>query len=298
MTWFYLALLAPLLYAAVNLLDDSLLNFVYKSSYLAAAFAGLFGALPLVALLVKWPKLTIHLWILAVITGFVSVAFYFYYFKSLESDTPGVVVAILCLAPATLPLFAHFLVDERLNGLQIFGFCVILLASLGIAATNIKKLSFSPALWTAVTGALLLNIVALLTKYIYQHSSFYSGFMGICAGAGLGGLSFYLMKRQQNRRLLGEIRLKLKRVLPFFVLAEGLAIAAQVTHNLAISRGPLSLVEVLEGLQPMFVLLIALTLYPLAPRYFREAERGRIGQKLLFMGVILIGLAIIARATK
>ncbi|HXE10150.1 MAG TPA: hypothetical protein VN554_01865, partial [Verrucomicrobiae bacterium] len=49
MTWFYLALLAPLLYAIVNLLDDNLLQFVYKSPYVAAVSAGFYGSLPLLS---------------------------------------------------------------------------------------------------------------------------------------------------------------------------------------------------------------------------------------------------------
>ena len=51
MSWFYLALLAPLLYAVVNLIDDNLLQHVYESPYVGTAISGIFGALPLISLL-------------------------------------------------------------------------------------------------------------------------------------------------------------------------------------------------------------------------------------------------------
>ena len=43
-----------------------------------------------------------------------------------------------------------------------------------------------------------------------------------------------------------------------------------------------------------FVLLIALVLYPVAPRFFREAEAGGILKKFLLMGIAIIGIVVIA----
>src|ERR1700694_523596 len=113
MSWFYLALLVPILAAIVNLLDDNLLSFVYKSPYLATVSAGLYGSLPLLSLLfIHSHKLPWALALLAISSGILTLAYYFFYFKGLQSDSPSVVIAIFSLAPATIPFLAHFIVHE------------------------------------------------------------------------------------------------------------------------------------------------------------------------------------------
>src|ERR1700722_5282785 len=120
MSWFYLALLAPLLYAVVNLLDDNLLSFVYKSPYLAATSAGFCGALPLLSrIFIQSHSLSLSLSFLAAGSGFLTLAYYFFYFKGLQAETPSVVIALFGLAPATIPFFAHFIVHEHLSAVEI-----------------------------------------------------------------------------------------------------------------------------------------------------------------------------------
>ena len=296
MSWFYLALLVPILYAIVNLLDDNLLRFVYKSPVLATTFAGCFGALPLVSLAFKTPTITHELALLSLAAGLLTVAYYYFYFKGLQSDTPAVVIALFSLAPATIPFFAYFLLHERLQISQLIGLTIVLLASLGIATVNLKQLKFSKALLPVVIAVIFMDAVSILTKYVYQEAGFYPAYMYFCAGMGLGGICCLLFRLSNNLKNLSGIKKALKRILPIFIAAELLNLAAEFTLNLAISLGSVSLVKVIEGIQPMFVLLIALGLYPLFPKYFREAKEGRIPQKLILMLIIIVGLVLISVA--
>ncbi|HSW37436.1 MAG TPA: EamA family transporter [Candidatus Saccharimonadales bacterium] len=299
MSWFYLALLAPLLYAIVNLLDDNLLRYVYKSPYFATVSAGLYGSLPLLSrLFIHAPNISPGLATLSVSAGFLTLAYYFFYFKGLESDTPSIVVALFGLAPATIPFFAHFVVHERLPALAVAGFLVVLVASLGLAVADLKQLKFSKALLPVVVAVVFMDVVAIMTKYVYQQADFYPAYLYFSAGMGLSGVFFFFAKFTQNKQTFIEVKKVLKRLLPVFIAAELTGLAAEFTLNLAISRGPVSLVKVIEGIQPMFVLLIALALYPFSPKYFREAEEGKPVRKFILMAVVVSGLAIIAIATK
>src|SRR5665213_2740347 len=164
MSWFYLALLAPLLYAVVALLDDNLLSFVYKSPYLSAVSAGFYGALPLLSrFFIHAHALPTRLAVLAATAGVLNLAYYFFYFKGLESDSPSIVIALFGLAPATLPFFAHFIVHEHLAALEIAGFTVVLLASLGLAVTNLRRLKFSKALIFVTIAVVFMDMMALMT---------------------------------------------------------------------------------------------------------------------------------------
>jgi drug/metabolite transporter (DMT)-like permease len=75
---------------------------------------------------------------------------------------------------------------------------------------------------------------------------------------------------------------------PIFVFSELLNVAAIFVSHLAISRGPVSLVKVIGGVQPVYILLISLVLFPFFPRYFRKSEKLPLKSLLLFM--ILLGL--------
>jgi len=77
------------------------------------------------------------------------------------------------------------------------------------------------------------------------------------------------------------------------VIGEIFNLAAEFTGNLAVSRGPVSLVKVIEGIQPMYVLLLALLFYPILPKYLREGAEGGLVKKFSLMAVILVGLFII-----
>lgn len=298
MSWFYLALLAPLLYAIVNLFDDNLLSFVYLSPYVACISAGLYGALPLLTrFFLPAHGLPLVLGTCAFLAGVLTLCSMFFYFKSLQTEQPSVVVALFALAPATLPLFAHVVVGERLALPQIVGLTVVLAASLGLSVSNLRQWQVSRALGLVLGAALLVDASSLLTKYAYQHADFYAAYLYFSAGMGMGGVVFLLLKWRDNVQAIRRIGKRIGRLLPVFIVAEGCGLAADFVLNLAISRGPVSLVRVIESSQPMFVLLIALALHPFAPKYFREARAGQLMRKLSLIGLIIAGLIVINVAT-
>jgi drug/metabolite transporter (DMT)-like permease len=299
MSWFYLALLAPLMYAIVNLLDDNLLSFVYKSPYLACVSVGFFGATPLLSrFFIHSPALSLQLALLAIGAGMLTLGYYFFYFKGLQADSPSVVIALFSLAPATIPFFAHLIVHEQLSGGEIVGFLIVLLASLGMGVTSVRKLTFSGALLPVVIAVIMLDALSIMIKYDYQRAAFYPVYLYFSIGMGLGSLFFLFLRFQENKQGILEIKKRIKKLLPLFIVAELVGLGAELTLNLAISRGPVSLVKVIESIQPMFVLLIALALYPFYPKLFREAKEGRLIRKFSLMAAALIGLTVIALNSK
>ncbi len=297
MSWFYLALIAPLLFAVVSLIDDNLLRFVYKGPYLATAISGIFGALPLLSLFfVDTTPIQTPLAVTMLVAGFLTTLFYFFYFKSLQHESPSVVIAMLSLVPATLPILAYFILDERLTGIQIAGFVLVLIASLSLAVSGIRKFKISKALLPVLVAVVIADIISLLTKYVYSNADFYTAFMYLSAGIGIGGIYFPLiMYFDKTQHDLSILKRKLYKVIPLLIAVELLAIAAEFTSNLAVSRGPVSLVRAVEGIQPAFMLVIAVALYPFFPKHFREAIEGKLPKKFTLMFLIIVGLYLISR---
>lgn len=299
MSWFYLALLAPLLWAVVVLIDDNLLRHVYKGPYLAAIVSGLFGVAPLISLF--WLDLaptatTTMFW--ATMAGFVTVIYYFFYFRALERESPSTVIALMSLTPRSLPLFAHYVVGEDLSTTQFIGFFVVLGASFMLALTDVKKFKFSNALVSVVAASVLYAIASLGSKYSYEQTNFYTGYMFFCLGMGAGGLFFIyvMLYRRQKEILKGIIKRNNLKIILFLVFSELLNIGAEFAQNLAISRGPVSLIKAVENIQPVYMLLIAIVLYPFFPKYFRDVEHGHhIAYKLAMMLLIAGGVYITVR---
>lgn len=293
MSWLYLALLAPLLYAAVNLLDDNLLRFIYKTPLVGAAISGVFGVVPaLLIWVLGWGSLSLGLdmVLLSLAAGFLVVVSYFFYFKGFESANPSVVAALLSLSPVLIPFAAHFIVDERLTATEIAGFAIVIGAAFAYTLTDVKKFAISKALMPVLTAAVIVDIVSVTNKYVYQRADFYSAYIYFSLGMLLGGIMFMALHHLRHEKISPKKLYKQKSSILILGLSavELLNLAAEFAHDRAISLGSVSLVNALENLQPLYVLLIAAALYPVWPKYFREADEG--GMKIKFiLSLIMIG---------
>ena len=300
MSWFYLALLAPLFYAFANLIDDNLVQNTTTGPYFITIVAGLGGLLPLLSLFfVHLDSISMGLSALAILTGFLTTWYYFFYFKALEVESPSVVIALFSLTPATLPFLAHFLLHEHLDTGQLVGLGVVLLASLGIAINKGDKFKLSKAIVPAMIVVVLVDVISLVSKYTYSHASFYPVYIAYSLGLGLGGVYFMLVVHHAKKgAILSSLKEILRKYFVLFIFSELFALSAEFVQNLAVDRGPVSLVRVIEGVQPMFVLLTAVALYPFWPKAFREAKEGGVSRKLILMVIIIFGLFLIERASR
>lgn len=267
---------------------------------MGATISGIFGSLPLLSLLfLNSDHISISLAIQSAIAGFLTTCFFFFYFKSLDVEQPSIVVTLQNLVPATLPFLAFFLLHEKLGHLEIVGFIFVLTGSVLLAATDIKKFKFSAALLPTFIGVILVDILSLISKHVYDQTAFYPAYMAYCGGVGIGGIYFFLvMFFNKTAHKFKTLKGSLVKIIPILFLAEALNLAAEFTINLAISRGSVSVVRVIEGLQPLFVLVIALVFYPLAPKYFREAKAGNLTRKFVLMLVAVVGLVLINVAVR
>lgn len=297
MDWLLLALITPILWSIVTLIDDNLLRNVYRSPYIATIISGFFGLLPVASLLwLDVSTTTLVVGLTGAASGFLTVMYYFFYFQALEKEAPSVVIALMSLTPVTLPFLAYVFLDENLSKQQILGFAIVLAFTFFLAVTDVRKFKFTKALGPILTAVILMNFVLLTGKYTYDHTDFYTGFMYFSTGMGLSALFFSYVLMFHNRYARKKVlKIRKRYIIPALiglVLTEGINIAAEFTSNLAISKGPVSLVEVLQNTQPMYMLLIAILLYPIYPAYFREAGQGKIGFKLFMMSGIIAGVAV------
>jgi drug/metabolite transporter (DMT)-like permease len=298
MSWFYLALLAPLIYAVVNLIDDNLMRHIYRSPHSGAIISGLFGGLPLLSLAFHdYTNIPLQFELQAVLAGFLLVAFYYCYFLSLDRESPSVVVALTNMAPLLIGILAFIFLGERLGDRDVVSLALILAASIGLSlSSGPDRTHFKRSIGPIIFAGIFISVNSLLIKDVFDHVPFYSGYMWLSAGMVTGGFYFLLvLYHADQREILRDLRRIVRKYFGLFVFAEGMALLAEFTMNLAISRGPVTIIRTIEGIQPLFVLLIALVFYPLRPQLFREANEGKVLKKFFYIAVIIVGLFLLSR---
>lgn len=295
--WLFYALLFPALFAVVNIIDDNFLRKVYRSSYFGAIISGFFGTLPLVLGMFFPIQIASPLIILiGILSGFLTVIYYFFYFRGLKAENPSVVIALFSLTPLFALIIAFVFLGEKLTNTHIIGFALILAASsvLSLSKFSFKKISFSKGLIPVIIASLIYAVVGVLAKFVYNRVDFLSGYMYFSVGLGIGALFLSIVPRG-GRKFYKEFGKKFKKYLLIFLAIELLGISAEMINNLAISKGPVALVKVVEGIQPMYVLLYAILFYPLFPTYFREAKAGGKLKKIICMLIMIAGLYLISQ---
>lgn len=293
-TWFYVALISPALWAAVNIIDDNLTHKVYKNYFSGTVIAGFFSLIPLF-LLPFFPIHTpgIQIIFFAFLSGFLYMVSSIFYFRSLMVEVPSIVIALWGLAPVFIPFFAYTFLHEKLHPIQYVGFFLVLIASLAISLTNVKKLKLSSAFFFAVIGTIFYAACALTQKYVYDNTDFWSGYIYISIGMGLSS-AFLVLTFSKAREFFTKFHSRYKKFLLIFLINEVINLGAIFFNNLAIALGPVSLVKVIEGTQPLFVLAYALLFFRFSPKHFREAKSGGTVKKIILIGVMLVGLYIIS----
>lgn len=291
--WFIYALFTPLLFAIVNIADDNLVRRVYKSPEFGVITSGLFALLPLLS--IPFLPLTIphaQIIFLALLAGFLTILYYLFYFKALLIESPSVVIALFSLSRAIIPFLAYFFLGELLTLYQYVGFFIILCASIGISVVDIKKFYLPKSFYYILFASIFTASIAILDKIVYKNVDFRSGYMFFCMGMGFGAFSFLLLTRE-GRKYPRQFISQFKKFIILFIITEIFGIAAEFMLGLAISKGPVTLVKIMESTQPLFVLFIALFLYPFFPSSFREATYGKIKKKISFVLVMLLGIILI-----
>ncbi|MEK7602990.1 MAG: DMT family transporter [Patescibacteria group bacterium] len=292
MSWFYLALLAPLIYAVVNLVDDNMLRHVYKSPHIGAIVSGLFGGLPILSLLL-WPAagIAFQYSAISVICGFLLTLFYYFYFVALDKESPSVVVAFIGSAPILIGALAYIFLGERYTSLQIIGLGIILVSSILLVVNKSEKTHFSKSLVPLLGAAVIICIISVLLKYVYERAPFYPVYLWFCAGMVLGGIYLWLvLYYSKQTKTTKSLKKSLRKYFLLFLITEILAITAEFVMSLAISRGPVTVIRSIEGIQPVYILLISLALYPFYPKLFREVSEGKMVLKFILVSCIVGGL--------
>lgn len=295
MLWLVFALLAPLIWAFSNLIDDDLVLHRLRNPNVLVGMTGLFAGIPAIVLFaigaVSIPSLQLICFGIGI--GVLSLFVYYPYFRALESTHPANVILLWNLSPVLVVLFAYIFLGERLSVMKYIAIGLILFSTIVIEMVRgdqkKHRMELKAFYWMflASIGAALQII---LEKKLYMETSTVTGIALISLGSFITGLFFFLLRK--NRLILKNAFAKNGKIL---LLNEGLEISAVVAASIAISLGPVSLVTAIGGSQAIMIMILSLIFSRVfTKKQFKLAKSPPFDRVMIACLLVVVGLMMIS----
>jgi len=296
MTWFLLALVAPILYAFTNHIDKILLEKYFKSSGVGTLilFSSLLSVLALPFILIADTSvLTVGLSniILLSIVGLLDVAILWFYLLALQGDEPSIIIVFYQLVPVFAFGLGYILLDESLSQIQLIAMCIIILGttlvSFEIDDENNFKLKKRTVLFMTLaavawaTESVLFKVVAL--KEDVWRSLFWEHLMLVFVG-----IILFTFVRSYRKHFIDAIKQNSISIFSLNVLNEGLYMIGNIVVAFAVMLAPVSLILLGNSFQNIFVILIGVVITIFYPNLHSETiDKRHMAQKII--AIILTG---------
>lgn len=302
-----------LLNAGVYVADKFMLSKKFHSSITYAFFVGIWSVLNF-ALLIFSPYVPSLYWFMIdLLAGAIFLFTIIFWYKALhQSEATRVVPIVGGLTPIFTLLLSMLLLNDGLSPQHLASFGVLMIggALISIRRTKVYRVShlvervqdllgkiharYRPTrilLINSVVSAFFFAVYYVLIKYIYAHEPFLGSFVWSRLGTFVGVLLILMVPEWRRAIISHQKGAKQSGNFAFFLAVRVLAALAFIMLNWAISLGDVAMVNVLQGVQYLFLILIVLVLSAKFPQIYKEElDREVLMQKLA--GVVLISLGL------
>jgi uncharacterized membrane protein len=299
-SWIWLALLAPLLWSTVNVLDKAILLRYNLTPLTYLALGGLVGTISLVVIglgsttVLALDNNTI---VLAILSGFLYAIFTLLYFYGLQLSDVSAVAILTQTTPVFSLIWGVLLLGERYGESEYLGMGLVLLGACFAALSEEREEGGSGRLWATktflasayvVAGAFALSISYLLQAVALKSTNTISVFFWQRASLVAISLALIWVRRDYFRRLpLAPVE-----------LASGIEVInllALLSLTAALAAGPLSAVTFLASVQPVFVLILVGLLGFFGKASFLQSVRISRTKLIVSCSFVLAGLYLMMR---
>jgi len=303
MNWLIIAIIAHFVSALVFVIDKYLFSHTYLKPATYAFYVGVFGGLAVFLIPFGFSIFPVNQIIISLLAGMVFIFAIFCFYKSIQL---GEVSRITPIIGGLVPLFTfiltYFLLNERLISNQLIAFCLLVLGGVIMAWPRKQARAISGLVKTSLVKRLPIAILAafffassyVLTKIIFLQQPFIDGFIWMRFGGVLGAILLFSLPitRRVILETSKEIKLKTGELAIFSKIMSGVAF---FFLNYAIFLGSVTLVNALQGVQYIFLLILALFLSKKFPKIMREQiNQSAVLQKAIAILFVIFGLGILA----
>lgn len=297
MSWFFFALLSPVLHAAGNHIDKFLLSKYLKNSDSAVLiiFSSLFGLVvfPFIALFhptvlqVDWKNATLLL-----ICGIVFVLYLIPYFFALNRDEASIVAPLFQTVPIFGYIMAYFVLGESLSSRQILASILIITGAIILSLDidekrpKLKKEIF----FAMLLSSFLLALGSLIFKFVAIKESFWVSSFWNYMGYSIVGICLLLFVKKYRINFIRLFKTNSIQIISINSLNEILFIVGTLGMTFASLLAPLALVLVVDSFQPFFVFVYGILITLFFTKIGKESLlKKHLIQKIFGIVVIFLG---------
>ena len=300
MNWLFITLLAYFFNAVAMVIDKTILKQKIKNPFVYTFYVAMLGAILVILLLpiayflslkLIWPGWQ-QFYISLVAGGTFSVGLIFMYAVLRKEDASRALPVIGGLTPIFVVILAYLLIHETLSAHQLLGF-VLIIAGAFFISLEFKKGTWQlkKIIWLSIVSAFFFGLSYVLTKDVYNHQPFVSGFIWTRLGALLLAVLPMLYAPNLHALLHAPKNTGLQQAKWRFLFGQSCGGAGALLIQYAISIASVSLVQALQGTQYVFIFLIVLISTYFFPRFLREKlSRTIIMQKTFAIFLIALGV--------
>lgn len=296
MSWFFIALIGPALWAASNHIDKYLLhkNSAEIGFRALTILSGLFsfGVLPFIVLL--HPNVfDIRLLplLLSLGEGVLSIFALILYFLALRKSETSMVIPLFQVGFIYTLILGYFLLGETLSVFQILASLLIILGaiilSFELSETSVR---FKTKVFLLMLGAsFLFSVGAPIFKLVAEETNYATSLFWEQFGIGVGGMMFLCIK-SFRKEFLKVITTQKTLFLSLNGFNEAITVLGNMAWRFASLLAPVALVYALDGFQPLFVFIYGIIITIFFPKFGQESLlRRHMIQKISAIVIMMIG---------
>ncbi len=283
MTWFFIALIGPLLYAATNYIDKFLLSKYFKEGgvgtiLIFSSFLSII-ALPFFFFADRTVLDVGFLQIIALcIVGILNTMVLLCYLLAIKEEEASVAVVFYQLIPVFGCILGYFVLGEVLTKIELIAMTIIILGttiiSFEIDEENKFKLRRNTVIYM-VSAAFFWALGSVIFKSVALQENLWRSLFWEHLMLMLIGIGVFTFMRPLRNNFLHALRSNSKKILSLNVLNEFLFISGNVAVAFAYMLAPVGLVLLTESFQPIFVLAIGIFLTVFLPKISTEKIQAR-----------------------
>jgi len=296
-TWFFLALIAPLLYSFTNHIDKILLEKYFKEGGVGTLIlvSSLLSIVAVPLLYLGDPTvLAVDGKSVLILAGLslLDIILLWFYLLALRDDESSVVIVFYQLVPVLGVVFGYLILGEAITRMQGMAMAIVILGTTIISVEIDSENHVKPRWKTVVFMSIActcwaIELVIFKTVALEENvvrSLFWKHVMLV-----LLGIVIFVAVPKYRERFLTAARSKSRAILSLIVLNEVLYILGTVAIAFAAMQAPVGLVLLTETYQAIFVFAIGVLL----TKYFPKVSVENIDAKHLwqkFLAICVTGL--------
>lgn len=296
MDWLLFAVISAFAYSVTGIIDKYLVDKKVKNPIIITAFVRMLFIIPVVIILpfvsFSLPSADFIAWIFfaAVLSNLGAILFY----KSISIDEISKAMPLFQFVPVFILFMSFLLLGEVLGLFDYVGFLAIVVGGLVITAEDMTKLFKVQKvfLWVMLSSLVFAGFYVTM-KYISAGAEYLSSLIVLWffQAALMSSILIFKSRRKEASSCFRNLGAPFKIV----IFADSvLAMAAFFFNYLAISLGPVTLVEAAENVELVFIFIFALVLTKFSPSVIKENfDRATTAQKILGMFLIISGVLLL-----